>query len=75
MFNSKEHNIIIIQSKTRHFEETSNGGKYNSTILTPSKKDFLTLSFRIDSVGRLRTKLYDKGDDFNFPIVELSIYM
>ena len=24
---------------------------------------------KIDSEGRLRTKLYDKRDDFNFPIV------
>jgi hypothetical protein len=25
----------------------------------------------IDSEGRLRTKLYDKTDDFNFPIVNV----
>jgi hypothetical protein len=42
MFNSKEHNIIIIQSKIRHSEYTSNGGKYNSTILPPYKADNFT---------------------------------
>jgi hypothetical protein len=32
---------------------------------------FVTQIFHleIDSEGWLRTKLYDKGDDFNFPIV------
>jgi hypothetical protein len=30
---------------------------------------YLDLHLEIDSEGRLRTKLYDKRDDFNFPIV------
>jgi hypothetical protein len=30
---------------------------------------YLDLLLEIDSLGRLRTKLYDKRDDFNFPIV------
>ena len=30
---------------------------------------YLDLHLEIDSDGRLRTKLYDKRDDFNFPIV------
>ena len=30
---------------------------------------YLDLYLKIDSEGRLRTKLYDKRDDFNFPIV------
>ena len=29
----------------------------------------LYLNLEIDSKGQLRTKLYDKIDDFNFPIV------
>ena len=29
----------------------------------------LYLNLEIDSEGRLKTKLYDKRDDFNFPIV------
>jgi hypothetical protein len=29
----------------------------------------LDIYLEIDSEGRLRTKLYDKRDDFNFPIV------
>jgi hypothetical protein len=30
---------------------------------------YLDLHLEIDSEGRLRTKLYDKRDDFNFPII------
>ena len=30
---------------------------------------YLDLHLEIDSEGRLRTKLYDNRDDFNFPIV------
>jgi hypothetical protein len=30
---------------------------------------FISQIFDIDSVGRLRTKLYDKRNEFNFPIV------
>jgi hypothetical protein len=32
---------------------------------------YLDVHLEIDSEGRLRTKLYDKRDDFNFPIVNL----
>jgi hypothetical protein len=31
---------------------------------------YLDIHFEIDSGGRLRTKLYDKRDDFNFLIVK-----
>jgi hypothetical protein len=37
--------------------------------LTPTQKQQQHLN--IDSEGRLRTKLYAKRDDFNFPIVNL----
>ena len=30
---------------------------------------YLDLHFEIDNGGRLKTKLYDKRDDFTFPIV------
>jgi hypothetical protein len=30
---------------------------------------YIDLHLEIDSEGQLRTKLYDKRDDFNFPIV------
>jgi hypothetical protein len=49
--------------------------------IEPEKKDttdpdlstsFLDLHLEIDSAGRLRTKLYDKRDDFNIPIVSLT---
>jgi hypothetical protein len=33
----------------------------------------LDLHLDIDSEGRLRTKLYDKRDDFNFPIVNFPL--
>jgi hypothetical protein len=34
-----------------------------------SKVCLFTLHLEIDSEGRLRTKLYDKRDDLNFPIM------
>jgi hypothetical protein len=36
---------------------------------TDRSASYLDLYLEIDSEGRLRTKLYDKRDDFNFPIV------
>jgi hypothetical protein len=39
------------------------------TIDTDRSASYLDLHLEIGSEGRLRTKLYDKRDDFNFPIV------
>jgi hypothetical protein len=39
------------------------------TTDTDRSASCLDLQLEIDSEGRLRTKLYDKRDDFNFPIV------
>jgi hypothetical protein len=39
------------------------------TTDTDKSASYLDLHLEIDSDGRLRTKLYDKSDDFNFPIV------
>jgi hypothetical protein len=39
------------------------------TTDTDRSASYLDLHLEIDSEGRLRTKHYDKGDDFNFPIV------
>ena len=39
------------------------------TTDTDRSASFLNLHLEIDSEGRLRTKPYDKRDDFNFPIV------
>ena len=39
------------------------------TTDTDRSASYLDLHLEIDSDGRLRTKLYDKRDDFNFPIV------
>jgi hypothetical protein len=36
---------------------------------TDMSASYLDLHLEIDSEGRLRTKLYDKRDDFNFSIV------
>jgi hypothetical protein len=39
------------------------------TTDTDRSASYFNLHLEVDSDGRLRTKLYDKGDDFNFPIV------
>ena len=39
------------------------------TTDTDRSASYLDLHLEIDSEGRLRTKLYDKRDDFKFPIV------
>ena len=40
------------------------------TTYTDMSASYLDLPFTIDSKGRLRTKLYDKRDDFHFSIPE-----
>jgi hypothetical protein len=40
------------------------------TTDTDRSASYLNLHLEIDSLGRLKTKLYDKRDDFNFPIVK-----
>jgi hypothetical protein len=42
------------------------------TTDTDRSASYLDLHLKIDSEDRLRTKLYDKRDDFNFPIVNFS---
>ena len=39
------------------------------TTETDRSASYLDLHLEIDSEGRLRSQLYDKRDDFNFPIV------
>ena len=39
------------------------------TTDTDKSASYLDLHLEIDTEGRLRTKLYDNRDDFNFPIV------
>ena len=43
------------------------------TTDTDRSASYLDLHFEIDSEGRLRTKLYDKRDDFNFSIVNFPL--
>ena len=38
------------------------------TTDTNRSASYLDLHLEIDSEGRLKTKLYDKRDDFNFPL-------
>ena len=42
------------------------------TTDTDTSTSYLDIHLEIDSEGRSRTKLYDKRDDFNFPIVNFS---
>ena len=39
------------------------------TTDTDRSASYIDLHLEIDIEGRLRTKLYDKRDDFNFPIL------
>ena len=43
-------------------------GSENGRVVTIAS--YLDLHLEINSEGRLRTKLYGKRDDFNFPIVK-----
>ena len=45
------------------------------TTYTNRYASYLDLHLEIDSEGRLRTNLYDKRDDFNFPIVNFPFIM
>ena len=42
------------------------------TTDTDRSASYLDLHLEIDSEGRIRTKLYDKRDDINFPIVNFT---
>jgi hypothetical protein len=45
------------------------------TTYTDRSASYLDLHLEIDSEERLRTKLYDKRDNFNFPIVNFHLYV
>ena len=44
-----------------------------NTTDTERSASYLDLHLEIDSEDRLRTELYDKRDDFNFPIVSFPL--
>ena len=44
-----------------------------NTTDTDTSASYLDLHLEFDSEGRLRTKLYGKRDDFNFPIVNFPL--
>jgi hypothetical protein len=43
--------------------------RYADCVGKTCPASYIDLHLEIDSEGQLRTKLYDKRDDFNFPIV------
>ena len=43
------------------------------TTYTDRSASYHDLHLEIESEGRLRTKLYDKRDDYNFPIVNFPL--
>ena len=43
------------------------------TTDTDGSASYLDLHIEIDSEGKLRTKLYDKRDDFNFPLLTFHL--
>ena len=45
------------------------------TTDTVRSASYPALNLEFNSAGRLRTKLYDKRDDFNFPIVNFHLYV
>ena len=55
--NNFVHRIYLIEPEIKDTRDTDRSISY------------LDLHREIDSEGRLRTKLYDKRDEFNFPIV------
>ena len=57
-------NLIIMLIAFIPFEP-----EIKDTTHTDRSASYLNLRLEIDSEGRLRTRLSDKRDDFNFPIV------
>jgi len=52
-----------------HLLSISSGTRSQRTIDYPNSASYLDLYLEHDTNGTLTTKLYDKRDDFNFPIV------
>jgi hypothetical protein len=65
--------LIRIKEQVGEKRSTVCTHRYADCLLkNTSTKEYLDLHLEIDSEGRLTTKLYDKRDDFNFPIVNFS---
>ena len=47
--------------------------KIKNTTDTDRSASYIDIHLEMDSEGRLRTKLFDKRDDFNFPVVNFPI--
>jgi hypothetical protein len=47
---------------------------FKETTDTPALASYLDLYLYIDNSGRLKSKLYDKHDDFDFPIVNFPFF-
>jgi hypothetical protein len=51
-----------------------NGLEVEDTIDNQKSASYLNPDLEIINGGRLKTKLYDKDNDFNFPIVKLPLH-
>ena len=51
-----------------------NGLEVEDTTDNQNSASYLDSDLEIIKRGRLKTKLYDKGNDFNFPIVKLPLH-
>jgi len=63
------YHIIIISQNYSKFGDFVDNIYPIDTTETAKSASYLELHLKIDSEGRLRTKPYDKREDFNFPIV------
>jgi hypothetical protein len=57
------HSIYLIELQTR------------DTTYTIRSALYVDIHLKIDSEDRLRTKPYDKTDDFNLPIINFPLYV
>ena len=51
------------------------GLEIKETTYTDRSASYLDLHLEIDNEGRLRIQLYDKRDDFNFPLWTFHLYV
>jgi hypothetical protein len=71
-----EHNpgIVVFQTVISLCWERHCELEIKKTTDTPALASYLDLYLYIDNAGRLKSKLYDKHDDFDFPIVNFPFF-
>jgi hypothetical protein len=67
--NMSTKNKYVVNQKPEHADDISFRELFGKIKMFLYKIRSVPLHLEIDREGRLRTKLYDKKDDFNFPIV------